>query len=242
MTEDTLRLTGERTAPGIPSENYWFRRHVAAYRWARRHIGRGPVLDAGAGEGYGAALLARRGPVIALELDASATEHLGRRSPDVPVIRADCCQLPVTDASLDAVVALQVIEHLHCAEGFVEACARALRPDGRLILSTPNRATFPGGLNPFHTHEYVAAELEGLLGTAFRDVRVLGLVHRGPLRLLDRALREPIQHRLVRDGYEGVPAWTRAMLRTVTSRDFRPTADADPALDLLALATGTIEG
>jgi SAM-dependent methyltransferase len=180
--------------------------------------------------------------VIALELDASAAEHAARRYPTVRIVRADCCRLPVADGSVDAVVGLQVIEHLHCAEGFVEACARALRPGGRLILSTPNRATFPGGLNPFHTHEYVAAELEGLLGTAFRDVRVLGLVHRGPLRLLDRALREPIQHRLVRDGYDGVPAWTRAMLRTVTSRDFRTSADADRALDLLAVATGTIEG
>ena len=236
MTEDTLRLTGERTAPGIPSENYWFRRHVAAYRWARRNIGRGPVLDAGAGEGYGAALLARRGPVIALELDASAAEHLGRRSPDVPVVRADCCRLPVADGSLDAVVALQVIEHLHCAEGFVEGCARSLRPGGRLILSTPNRATFPGGLNPFHTHEYVAAELEGLLRTAFREVRVLGLAHRAPMRMLDRALGRSVQHRLVRDGYEGVPAWARAMLRSVTSNDFGLTRRADSSLDLLAVA------
>ena len=27
-----LVLTGERTLPGIPDENYWFRRHEAAYR------------------------------------------------------------------------------------------------------------------------------------------------------------------------------------------------------------------
>ena len=37
-----LALTGERTVPGIPEENYWFRRHEAAYLallpyCARRH-------------------------------------------------------------------------------------------------------------------------------------------------------------------------------------------------------------
>ena len=31
----TLPLTGERTAPGIWHENYWFARHEAAYRWQK---------------------------------------------------------------------------------------------------------------------------------------------------------------------------------------------------------------
>ena len=28
---DPLPLTGERTVPGIPEENYWFRRHEVVY-------------------------------------------------------------------------------------------------------------------------------------------------------------------------------------------------------------------
>src|SRR5215211_4755070 len=28
-----LALTGERTLPDIPEENYWFRRHLAVYEW-----------------------------------------------------------------------------------------------------------------------------------------------------------------------------------------------------------------
>ena len=28
-----LPLTGERTLPDVPAENYWFRRHLAVYEW-----------------------------------------------------------------------------------------------------------------------------------------------------------------------------------------------------------------
>ena len=59
MAEPTpLVLTGERTLPGIPEENYWFCRHLFAYELAAG-LGAGRILDAGCGEGYGTALLAR---------------------------------------------------------------------------------------------------------------------------------------------------------------------------------------
>src|SRR5215218_4182962 len=36
-----LHLTGERTLPDVPEENYWYRRHLAVYEWiARRAHGR----------------------------------------------------------------------------------------------------------------------------------------------------------------------------------------------------------
>ena len=53
-----LPLTGERTVPGIPEENYWFRRHEVAYRELLTYGADAVVLEAGCGEGYGADLLA----------------------------------------------------------------------------------------------------------------------------------------------------------------------------------------
>jgi SAM-dependent methyltransferase len=226
----SLPLTGERTVPGVPAENYWFRRHVAAYRFARKVV-RGRVLDAGGGEGYGTAMLG----AIGLDLDPSAAAHASRRYAGTPVVRGDLCRLPVRDRSLDAVVALQVIEHLPCAEEFVANAHRVLRPGGVLVLSTPNRDTFPAGLNPWHVHEYDAAELGVLLGSRFEQVRLLGVEHRLPLRLLDRALGEAVQARLVRVEYGDSPGWLRTVLRTVTSRDFRVTGNPGRSLDLLAV-------
>jgi len=230
----TLPLTGERTVPGLPSENYWFRRHVAAYRLARR-MARGRVVDAGSGEGYGSALLARRAGAVGLDLDPAVVAHASQRYRGVPFVRADLCHLPLADGSADAVVAVQVLEHLHCADGFVEASRRALVPGGALIVSTPNSQTFPPG-NPSHVHEYSAEELEGLLREHFAHVRLAGVRHAPQLALLERLLGEPLQRRLAREGFESQPLWLRAVLRTVTSRDFRLSPKVDDCIDLFAVA------
>lgn len=228
-----LELTGERTLPGIPRENYWFRRHVAAYRFARR-MASGWIVDAGAGEGYGAAILAGRGSVVAVDLDAATARHAARRY-GVRAVQGDLCRLPLAEGSADALVALQVLEHIPCAVGFLESCRSVLRHGGVLVLSTPNRETFPAGENPFHVHEYDAGELHGMLAGRFGDVRLLGVRHGRPLRMLDRALGEPVQHRLARTPYPSLPLWLRAILRTVRVRDFVISGDPVGALDLLAV-------
>jgi len=42
-----LPLTGERTIPGVPHENYWFRRHEAAYQALTSYCRDRVVLEAG---------------------------------------------------------------------------------------------------------------------------------------------------------------------------------------------------
>ena len=54
-----LALTGERTLPDLPEENYWFRRHLAVYEWIAPRVAGLRVADLACGEGYGADVLAR---------------------------------------------------------------------------------------------------------------------------------------------------------------------------------------
>jgi SAM-dependent methyltransferase len=230
-------LTGERTAPGIASENYWFRRHVAAYRLAAARVG-GHVIDAGCGEGYGTEILARQARiVVGLDLDQPTLAHARESYPQTHFVRGDVSRFPFEVA--DAVVCLQVLEHLEDPDGFLEACASVLRPGGTLVLSTPNRLTFPAGINPFHVHEFDPGELAALVGRRFSEVHLHGISHGPGLRLLDRSLGEPVQHRLVRTPYRELPMAVRTILRMVTARSFVLTSDAERALDLFAVCRNT---
>ena len=231
---------GARTFPGVGSENYWFRRHEAAYRLAVRFLirrGGGRTLEAGCGEGYGMDLLRPAGPVVAVDLDPLATSRTARAHAGGRVVQVDACWLPFAPGSFDAIVAFQLLEHLYCPAAFVEAAATLLRPGGVLLVTTPNRETSRDGpqLNPFHVHEYTAGELGGLLRTGFRRVRTAG-VHSGPfLRTLDRAAGGSLPHRLAGTPYDRLPRALRLAVRAVRARHFVP-GPPRGSLDLFAVA------
>jgi SAM-dependent methyltransferase len=184
-------LTGERTVPDLPPENYWFRRHEAAYAWLRPRCAGAVVLDAGCGEGYGADLLAGvAARVIAADYDEPSVAHVRARYPSTNPVRTNLVVLPVRSGGVDVVANFQVIEHLWDQSAFLAECHRVLRPGGTLLVTTPNRLTFSPGrdtpLNPFHTRELAPDELDQLLRAAGFDVEFLGGVHHGArLRALD---------------------------------------------------------
>ena len=239
-TPGELILTGERTLPGIPEENYWFQRHVFAYRFAAGHVGGREVLDAGCGEGYGSAILAGAAKsVLGIDLDRDVIEHAAENYPAVHFDAGDLAAFPFPDGSFDAVVSLQVVEHLQSPRDFAAECARVLRPGGTLLISTPNRLTFsPEGIrNPFHTVEFAPAELRGLLEARF-EVGMLGGTFHGPrLALVERLIRRPLAERLLSQPVPEWPAWLRRLVGRVTPGDFRiRERDVERSLDLVAVA------
>jgi SAM-dependent methyltransferase len=241
-----LPLTGERTVPGVPSENYWFRRHEAAYLHLRPLVRGARVLEVGCGEGYGAALLARTSTrVLGVDYDRATVAHAAATYPQARFVRANLAALPVPSAAVDAVAALQVIEHVWNHPEFLTECRRVLRPGGCLVVTTPNRLTFSPGLdepvNPFHTTEFTAAELTGLLtGCGFAVDAVAGLHAADRLRALDAAHGGSF----VAAQLAGAPAdWPPPLRRDVASvrvEDFVVLAadvhEVDEALDLVVVA------
>ncbi|MBV9844418.1 MAG: class I SAM-dependent methyltransferase [Kutzneria sp.] len=240
-----LPLTGERTVPGVAGENYWYRRHEAAYLAVVPHCAGATVLDAGCGEGYGADLLARTARrVLAVDYDELTAAHVARTYPQVEVIRSNLAMLPITGAAVDVVVSMQVIEHLWDQKAFLAECRRVLRPGGQLLITTPNRLTFSPGsdtpLNPFHTRELAPLELAELLSAAGFTVRSLrGLRHGPKLRELDDRLGGSIIEAQVRLAVTGTPpaADLLTAVASVASEDFVITdEDLDGSLDLVAIA------
>jgi len=249
---DGLTLTGERTYPDIWHENYWFRRHEVVYRWVAatlREVGLTAtciVLDAGAGEGYGAELVRRTtsARVVAVDYDAMTVTHLRRTYPLVPVVRGNLVSLPFGDSCVDAVVSLQTIEHLWDQRGFVAECLRVLRPPGLLVLSTPNRLTFPPG-NICHAHELTARELADLL-RPFACSRMVGLWHGERIRAWEQENGDLVHAQLAAEVARW-PSELSAFVASVTCDDFvlrdadPAGADLDAALDLVAVAQVTDE-
>ncbi|MHA7664682.1 class I SAM-dependent methyltransferase [Mycolicibacterium sp. HS_4_1] len=245
-----MPLTGERTVPDLAEENYWFRRHEVVYRRLAERCRDRDVLEAGAGEGYGADLIAdvaRR--VIGLDYDESAVAHIRARYPRVEMLHGNLAALPLPDASIDVVVNFQVIEHLWDQGQFVAECLRVLRPGGLLLMSTPNRITFTPGsdtpLNPFHTRELNAAEMTELLTEqGFVMEAMLGVYHGATLRELDsRYGGSIIQAQIDRAVADAPwPADLLADVAAVTIDDFdlldaaAAGTDIDDSLDLVAIA------
>jgi SAM-dependent methyltransferase len=237
---DPLPLTGERTAPGIPEENYWFQRHVVAYDYVGRFIQGARVLDAGCGEGYGTDRLATvAAETTGVDLEEPVIRRAAARYPRARFDAANLVSLPYPDAAFDAVVSLQVIEHLHSPQEFLAECARVLTPDGVMILSTPNRLTFsPDGLrNPFHTFEFAPDELRATIAQQFGSIEMAGAFHGPRLRLLEMMIRTPFPERLIGQPAPEWPGWLRAAVARVGAGDFViKSGRLERSLDLIAIA------
>ena len=87
-----LELTGERTLPDVPEENYWYRRHLAVYRWIAERCAGLRVVDMACGEGYGSARARRARRRTWSGVDANPEAHeqpaCGTRAPNLRFERA----------------------------------------------------------------------------------------------------------------------------------------------------------
>ncbi len=185
-TYPPLIITGERTLPDIAEENYWFQRHLFAYRALLPRVAGVRVLDLGCGEGYGADLLADRAAEVAgLDLAPEAVYHarLKYHRPNLHFDYGDVYALPYEDDRFDAVVSLQVLEHLHEPDRYMQEIVRVLRPGGRAFLTTPNRLIISPGQDhpvcPFHIFEFDACQFREYACRFFDEVDVQGVFH-GP--------------------------------------------------------------
>jgi SAM-dependent methyltransferase len=237
-----LALTGERTLPDVPQENYWFRRHLVVYQWIAERVAAKRVLDMACGEGYGSDVLARTAAgVVGVDANPEAHEHarLRYRRENLRFVRD---LVETFSEHADAIVFLQTIEHLADPHGALEHFRSLLDGGGVLYLSTPNVLTLaPRGSarsgNPWHVHEYRIEEFEQLCRTSFAQVEMHGLFHARKLRVHELALRlgwDAVHRRmgLTRRFYDWfTPAIAVSDFKLRAAGD----ADLDRALDFVAV-------
>jgi SAM-dependent methyltransferase len=190
-----LALTGERTLPDVPAENYWYRRHLAVYEWIGARVIGARVLDMACGEGYGSEVLSRSAAsVVGVDANPEAHEHARLRYTRQNLsFERGMVENYGESASFDAVVFLQTIEHVQDPVAVLRHFRSLLAPGGTAYVSTPNLLTLapPGAAksdNPWHIKEYRAAEFDALCREVFGQVQMLGLFHARKLRLHELAL------------------------------------------------------
>jgi 2-polyprenyl-3-methyl-5-hydroxy-6-metoxy-1,4-benzoquinol methylase len=237
-----LQLTGERTLPDVPEENYWYRRHLVVYEWIAARVAGLRAIDMACGEGYGSNMLARSAAsVVGVDANPEAHEHARMRYRSEN-LRFERDLIETFAEPADTVVFLQTIEHLQDPDAALEHFRGLVGERGSVYLSTPNVLTLapkgaPRSDNPWHVHEYRAAEFERLCREHFASVGLYGLFHARKLRLHELALRagwDAIHPRLgLTERFYG---WFTPAISTA---DFalrpRGQADLDRALDFVAV-------
>lgn len=174
--------------PALRTLARWFSRTPLHPQWllGRRQLppglagASGRILDIGAADRWIWPHLAKDVDYVALDYPATG-KVMYRVRPDV---FADAANLPFPGDSFDAVVCLEVLEHVPAPQQVVNEIARVLRPGGRLWLSMPfiyplhdspydfQRHTEPGLRRDLHQ---AGLELEALDSTC-GSVRTAGLI------------------------------------------------------------------
>jgi SAM-dependent methyltransferase len=236
-----LELTGERTLPDVPAENYWYRRHLVVYEWIAQRVEGRRVLEMACGEGYGAALLAGvAASVHAVDANPEAYEHARLRYVrDNLTFERGLVEEVGEPGAYDAVTFLQTIEHVFDAPAVLEHFKTLLAPGGAVYITTPNLLTLapPGAEkseNPWHIKEYRSGEFRDLLTGAFGSVELYGIFHARMLRWHELALKLGWDHVHKRLGISKL--FYDRFTPAISTRDFAIRPDnLDASLDFLAV-------
>lgn len=180
--------------------------HSAGFRFTERRVGavlslvpaaselsQKRALDIGCNEGAFSRILCEKGyECLGIDIDDKRIET-ARRSLNSERLKFEvqnATELGTPDGSYDLILCLEVIEHLDDPEKLLDEIRRVMKPEGLLIISTPNNCSLEGlagralqaiggrrwnAWDPTHQRIYSSLEFLRLMDRhRFRPVRIIG--------------------------------------------------------------------
>jgi SAM-dependent methyltransferase/glycosyltransferase involved in cell wall biosynthesis/archaellum component FlaC len=176
-----LQNTGERLLPWElqhPQNHY---EHLQRYYFAAQFAAGCKVLDLGSGEGYGADILAVAAKeVVGVDISPEVVEWANQRyrRTNLSYLCGSAADIPIQGESmLDLVVCFEMIEHIADQQALLREAKRLLKPEGLLIVSTPNKSVYsdePQYQNPFHMRELYIPDFRRLIESFFPYASYMG--------------------------------------------------------------------
>lgn len=171
-------LTGERMILGRMKKETEFE-HLCRYNMVVDLVKGKVVLDAACGSGYGSNELAKNATkVVGMDISEEAVAYAKEKyhRDNLEYIVGSVETLPFENQSIDVVVSFETIEHVNedIQNAFLKEIKRVLKPDGYLIMSTPNKKTFTdmrsGRSSEYHVKEFYYEEYRDFLKQEFQYV------------------------------------------------------------------------
>lgn len=173
VTDKDINDTGERMIPAFHESSNIFGEHTVRYEAATPLVKGKVVLDIASGSGYGTYILAEEASkVYGVDVSEEAIEYSKRNysSNNIEYRKGDGVSIPLEDNSVDVIISFETIEHIENYKKFMDEVSRILRPDGLLVLSTPNDLEFFDNAH-FHIHQFNEEELKGLVKKHFSNIK-----------------------------------------------------------------------
>jgi ubiquinone/menaquinone biosynthesis C-methylase UbiE len=169
----TIENTGERMVPAFQRGKLEYGEHIARYEALAGMVEGKTVLDIASGSGFGTEIISRWAKkVYGVDYSDDAIEYAKANFSNSKTVymQGDATAIPIEDKSLDVVISFETLEHIENYKKFIEEIRRVLKPDGLLVLSTPNDIEFPEGAD-FHVHEFKDKELQTLVKKYFKNLK-----------------------------------------------------------------------
>lgn len=170
-----MKVTGERFIPERMQKQSEIE-HMHRYNMLESVVTGKVVLDAACGTGYGSNIIAQSaervyGLDISEEALSYATEHYCREN--LFYVQGSIDKLPFEENAFDVLISFETIEHVNAEMQmmFLKEIKRVLKPDGILIMSTPNKKVYTDEANlqlsEWHVKEFYENEFHEFIESEF---------------------------------------------------------------------------